>query len=84
MAIHINLEKIHLVVALVHGISVRAKIEITDPQLIAASRLGKHALRDPQIMGLLWSKFNNQNKIATFLGVNRSSVNRRCKEYNLL
>ncbi|MDR3550275.1 MAG: sigma 54-interacting transcriptional regulator, partial [Candidatus Babeliales bacterium] len=58
--------------------------EITDPQLIAASRLGKHALRDPQIMGLLWSKFNNQNKIATFLGVNRSSVNRRCKEYNLL
>ena len=25
----------------------------------------------------------NQNKIATLLGVNRSSVNRRCQEYNL-
>ena len=25
----------------------------------------------------------NQNRIATFLGVNRSSVNRRCKDYNL-
>jgi len=58
--------------------------EITDPELITASRLGKHALRDPKIMSLLWSKFGNQNKIATFLGVNRSSVNRRCKEYGLL
>jgi len=58
--------------------------EITDPELIQAARLGKHALRDPKIMGLLWSKFQNQNKIATFLGVNRSSVNRRCKEYNIL
>jgi len=58
--------------------------EITDPELIQAARLGKHALRDPKIMGLLWSKFENQNKIATFLGVNRSSVNRRCKEYNIL
>lgn len=58
--------------------------EITDPELIQAARLGKHALRDPKMMGLLWSKFQNQNKIATFLGVNRSSVNRRCKEYNIL
>ncbi len=57
--------------------------EITDPELLQASRLGKHALRDPKIMVLLWNKFKNQNKIATFLGVNRSSVNRRCKEYNL-
>jgi transcriptional regulator with GAF, ATPase, and Fis domain len=58
--------------------------EITDPELVQAARLGKHALRDPKIMGLLWKKFENQNKIATFLGVNRSSVNRRCKEYNIL
>ena len=58
--------------------------EITDPELVQAARLGKHALRDPKIMSLLWSKFKNQNKIATFLGVNRSSVNRRCKDYNLL
>ena len=58
--------------------------EITDPELTEAARLGKHALRDPQIMIMLWNKFKSQNKIATFLGVNRSSVNRRCKKYNLL
>jgi transcriptional regulator with GAF, ATPase, and Fis domain len=58
--------------------------EITDPDLIHAARLGKHALRDPKIMTLLWNKFQNQNKIAIFLGVNRSSVNRRCKDYNIV
>lgn len=58
--------------------------EISDPELIQAARLGKHALRDPRVMALLWNKFKNQNKIATFLGVNRSSVNRRCKDYNLI
>jgi transcriptional regulator of aromatic amino acid metabolism len=56
----------------------------TDPDLIEAARLGKKALKDPRIMVFLWNKFKNQNKIAFFLGVNRSSVNRRCKEYNLL
>lgn len=57
--------------------------QLTDPDLIQAARLGKYALRDPQIMKMLWNKFRNQNKIAAFLGVNRSSVNRRCKEHNL-
>lgn len=56
---------------------------ITDPELTEAARLGKHALRDQRIMTLLWDKFQNQNKIASFLGVNRSSVNRRCKQFNL-
>jgi len=57
---------------------------ITDPDLVEAARLGKHALKDPKIMIMLWNKFNkNQNKIANLLGVNRSSVNRRCKDYNL-
>lgn len=58
--------------------------EVTDPELMQAARLGKQALKDRSIMTLLWNKFQNQNKIATFLGVNRSSVNRRCKEYNLI
>lgn len=57
--------------------------EITDPELVQASRLGKYALRDHKMMVMLWNKFKNQNKIAAFLGVNRSSVNRRCREYNL-
>ena len=56
---------------------------ITDPELTEAARLGKHALRDQRIMTLLWDKFHSQNKIAAFLGVNRSSVNRRCKQFNL-
>ncbi len=58
--------------------------DVSDPDLIQAARLGKHALRDKRIMVMLWNKFKNQNKIAAFLGVNRSSVNRRCREFNLL
>lgn len=54
--------------------------EITDPELIQASLLGRHALRDHKIMVTLWNKFKNQNIIAAFLGVNRSSVNRRVKK----
>lgn len=56
---------------------------ITEPELATAAKLGKHALRDEKMMRMLWSKFQSQNKIATFLGVNRSSVNRRCKDFNL-
>lgn len=60
-----------------------AAYNISDPSLIEAARLGKHALKDPKTLALLWEKFKNQNKIATFLGVNRSSVHRRCKEYSI-
>ncbi|HLB41104.1 MAG TPA: sigma 54-interacting transcriptional regulator, partial [Candidatus Babeliales bacterium] len=58
-------------------------VRTADPELIEIAKLGKHALKDPKIMGQLWQKFQNQNKIAAFLGVNRSSVHRRCKDYNL-
>lgn len=57
--------------------------QLSDPQLVEAARLGKYALKDPKLMAMLWHKFKSQSKIATFLGVNRSSVNRRVKEYNL-
>lgn len=56
---------------------------ITDPELIEAARLGKKALKNPKVLALLMHKFKNQNQVATFLGVNRSTVNRRCKEYNI-
>ncbi len=56
---------------------------VAEPEIAQAVRLGKKALKDPQIMAMLWKKFKNQNKIATLLGVNRSSVNRRCQEYDL-
>lgn len=57
--------------------------KVSDPLLIEAARLGKKALKDSKMLALLWDKFGNQNKIALFLGVNRSSVSRRCKELGL-
>jgi len=56
---------------------------LADQGLIDAARLGKQALKDPKIMSMLWDKFKSQTKIATFLNVNRSSVNRRCKDFKL-
>ena len=56
---------------------------ISDPKLAEAARLGKYALKDSMIMAMLWNKFKNQNKIALFLGVNRSSVHRRCKDHGI-
>lgn len=58
--------------------------QLTDPYLIGAARLGRNALRDPQLVTMLWNKFKNQSKIASLLGVNRSSVNRRCKDLHLI
>ncbi len=56
----------------------------SSPELQLAAQLGKHALKDIALMKTLWKKLGNQTKIADLLGVNRSSVNRRCKEYNLI
>jgi hypothetical protein len=56
---------------------------ISDPELREAARLGKLALKDVKLMTSLWSKLKSQAKIAELLGVNRSSVNRRCKAYDL-
>lgn len=68
---------------LVKDITFDAAYNIDDPDLLQAARLGKKALKNKQTMHLLWDKFKCQNKIALFLGVNRSSVHRRCKAYNL-
>jgi len=58
--------------------------DANDTELSSIARLGKHALKDKKIMTKLWVRFDkNQNKIAEFLGVNRSSVHRRCKYFNL-
>lgn len=67
-----------------HETSFDMGYHISDPELVDAARLGKRALKDQKIMALLWQKFKNQNQIASFLGVNRSSVNRRCRQYNLI
>lgn len=54
------------------------------PELHLAAQLGKEALKDSKLMSVLWEKLGSQTKIADLLGVNRSSVNRRCKDYNLV
>jgi hypothetical protein len=56
---------------------------IEDADLAHAARLGKQALRDQRIMTMLWNKLKNPASIASFLGVNRTSVYRRIKAYNL-
>ncbi len=57
---------------------------IVDLELVEAARLGKHALKDPKILAMLMKKFkNSQSKIALFLGVNRSTVSRRCAQYDI-
>jgi DNA-binding NtrC family response regulator len=61
-----------------------AAYNFNDPELMQAIRLGKKALQDPNIMQLLWEKFGNQTKIAMVLGVNKSSVNRRFKEFDFI
>ncbi len=48
-----------------------------------AAQMGRAALTDEKLLRMLWSKLQNQNRIALFLGVNRSSVHRRCKELNI-
>lgn len=74
----------------VKGARAAAIHDIVDQELIASDErisrailLGKKALRDPELMRYLWEKFQNQAKIATLLGVNRSSVNRRFKSLGL-
>ncbi|MGB8367026.1 MAG: sigma 54-interacting transcriptional regulator, partial [Candidatus Babeliales bacterium] len=67
-----------------HEIIIDPDHETNDPLLQHAARLGKLALKDKKIMTMLWRKFDkNQNKIAQFLGVNRSTIHRRCHLYRL-
>jgi len=53
-------------------------------EVTKALKMGKAALKDKRLFLLLWNTFQSQAKIATLLRVNRSSVNRRCKEYAVI
>lgn len=67
-----------------HKIYLDNTFSLADHTLAEAGKLGKNALKNHHILSFLWHHFEkNQNKIALFLGVNRSSVNRRVKEFNL-
>jgi hypothetical protein len=65
-------------------IDTRLSIPTGDHAILKIAELGKQALKDQKLMTTLWGTLKNQTKIATLLKVNRSSVNRRCKEYNLI
>ena len=67
-----------------HSVTFDPASHIADNELAEAARLGKNALRDRKKLILLMEKFDyNQNKVAAFLGVNRSSINRRLKAYKI-
>ncbi len=90
LSLHAFKERVHQLLvekSSKHNISEVTKFDpaynVSDPDIAHAVRLGKKALKDPHVMSILWHKFKNQSKIATLLGVNRSSINRRCQEYNL-
>jgi transcriptional regulator of acetoin/glycerol metabolism len=55
-----------------------------DVRITRAAKLGKQALKEKDLMVFLWDTFQSQTKIATLLGVNRSSVNRRYRQYNII
>ncbi len=54
-----------------------------NPALDRILEKGKDALKDKEAMTFLWNTFKSQAKIASLLKVNRSSVHKRCKEFNL-
>lgn len=67
-----------------HEVAFEAAYSFTDPELAQAAKLGKKALQDPKILAMLLKKLKTQSKIADFLNVNRSSINRRLKQHKLI
>jgi DNA-binding NtrC family response regulator len=67
-----------------HEIKFEAAYTISDPELAEAAKLGKKALKDSKVLAMLLRKLKTQSKVADFLGVNRSSINRRLKKYKLI
>ena len=58
-------------------------VDANDEQLHKIVMLGARALKDQNALAYLWNKFQCQAKIASILGVNKSSVSRRCKAFGL-
>lgn len=57
------------------------EVGIYDEQLQKIVMLGARALKDRKALAYLWHKFQCQAKIALILGVNKSSVSRRCRSF---
>ncbi len=57
---------------------------ISDAECAKAAQMGKNALKDFKTLEMLMKKFKAQSKVAEFLGVHRSAVYKRLKQFNLL
>lgn len=55
----------------------------TPAEILRVIRMGKRALHQRKTLLILWNHFQSQAKIAQVLKVNRSSVHRRCKDFNI-
>jgi hypothetical protein len=67
-----------------HSAIIDPAYSISDLDLIEAARLGRQSIKDPKVLAMLMRKFEfNQSKVAQFLGVNRSTVSRRCEQYGI-
>ncbi len=65
-------------------IHLNSSYTIGDPELAKAYTLGKKALKEPKILEMLLKKLTTQAKIAEFLDVNRSTIYKRLKQFNLI
>jgi len=58
-------------------------VDAYDEELNRIVLMGARALKDRETLVYLWDKFKCQAKIASILGVNKSSVSRRCKMFGI-
>ncbi|HBY05638.1 MAG: Transcriptional regulator of aroF, aroG, tyrA and aromatic amino acid transport [candidate division TM6 bacterium GW2011_GWE2_42_60] len=58
-------------------------VDAYDEELNRMVLMGARALKDRETLVYLWDKFKCQAKIASILGVNKSSVSRRCKMFGI-
>lgn len=55
-----------------------------DAECAKVAQMGKNALKDSKLLKMLIQKFKSQSKVAELLGVHRSAVYKRFKQFNLL
>lgn len=56
---------------------------VNNPHVQRAARLGRRALTDRELLGELWQVLHSYAAIADLIGVNRSTVSRRCRDYGI-
>lgn len=65
-------------------ISFTPAVIASNPEVADALNQGKRVLKNKQLLKVLLTTYKTQAKVAELLHVNRSSVSRRCKEFNLI